>query len=350
MNFLRTLTFPFAGLYSLITRVRNILYDRQIFKSISFDIPVISVGNLSAGGTGKTPHIEFLIRLLSVNNYKVATLSRGYRRKSKGFQIAGQDSDSFSVGDEPLQFYHKFPGVTVAVEKERILGIPMIISAEPKTDVILLDDAFQHRSVSPGLNILITPFHNLFTDDKILPLGNLRESAEGYKRADIIIVSKTPSSVSDEEKKKVSEKIKPFPAQSIFFSGLKYGIPWPVLGKPGSVFNPKDPVILLTGIADPEPLLKHIKENYTLIKHISYPDHFTFSKRDIKSWKDQLTKLDPSAMIITTEKDAMRLLRKEFTEALHELKLFALPVEITFEISERNQLEKKILNYVRENK
>ena len=221
MNLFRKLLFPFSILYGLITGIRNFLYDHRIFKSYSFQIPIIAVGNLNVGGTGKTPQIEYLIRLLS-DNYKVATLSRGYKRKSKGFILADQFSNSEILGDEPFQYFKKFPNIQVAVDADRKNGIEQLLSQTNKPDVILLDDAFQHRKVKSGLYILLTSYHDLFVDDYILPTGNLRESSNGARRANIIIVTKCPNAITDEDQNRIKIQLKLDNHQQLYFSNIDY--------------------------------------------------------------------------------------------------------------------------------
>ena len=219
MNFLRKILFPLAFLYWLITFIRNWLYDKGIFKSSSFNIPIIAVGNLSVGGTGKTPQIEYLIRLLS-DNYKVAVLSRGYKRTTEGFILADENASASSIGDEPFQFYSKFPNIQVAVDANRKSGIENLLQLPNKPDVVLLDDAFQHRKVKAGFYILLTAYDDLFCDDYILPFGNLREPSSGKKRADMIIVTKCPKDLSELAQQKIKEKLKV--KQQVFFTTIQY--------------------------------------------------------------------------------------------------------------------------------
>lgn len=221
MNVLRKILFPFAILYGFITTIRNFLFDKGILKSTSFDIPVIAVGNLSVGGTGKTPQIEYLIRLLS-DKYKVATLSRGYKRKSEGFVLADSTSNAEILGDEPFQFYQKFPNIQVAVDANRTNGITQLLSQNQKPEVVLLDDAYQHRKVKAGFYILLTAFDDLYADDFILPIGNLRESRSGANRADIVVVTKCPNNLSDEEQEEISLKLKLSCSQEIYFTFIDY--------------------------------------------------------------------------------------------------------------------------------
>jgi len=332
MNFLRKILFPFAVLYGLITSIRNYLYDKGIFKSYSFDLPVIAVGNLSVGGTGKTPQIEYLIRLLS-QNYKVATLSRGYKRKSEGYVLADATSNAEILGDEPFQFYQKFPNIQVAVDANRVNGITQLLSQSEKPDLILLDDAFQHRKVKAGFYILLSTYNDLFADDFILPTGNLRESRSGAKRADLIIVTKCPSAISEEEQTRIKKKIggnKP-----VFFTYIDYDDAVFSSDKKLNVNEIKTvDKLLLAGIAKPEPFFAYLQaaKNNTMV----FPDHHNFTHQDIETIIEKAGK----RMIITTEKDFVRLNGK-----LPKEQLFYLPIKSSF-VNSGNDFDKTILDYV----
>ena len=226
----RFVLFPLSIIYGFVIWVRNKLYDKNILKSASFNFPVICVGNLSVGGTGKTPMVEYLIRLLKTE-YKVATMSRGYKRKTKGFAIANNNTTALDIGDEPMQFYKKFPDITVSVAEERLVSIPQLLHDKPNTNVIILDDAFQHRQVKAGLNILLTEYRDLFTRDFILPAGNLRDLKSSYKRADIIVVTKCKSHLNEEEKSQIIKEIKPLAHQKIFFTKIEYASPYHLFNK-----------------------------------------------------------------------------------------------------------------------
>jgi tetraacyldisaccharide 4'-kinase len=249
VTLLKPLLYPLSLLYGVIIWIRNKLYDAGIISSIQFSVPVISVGNLSTGGTGKTPHIEYLINLLQYE-YKVATMSRGYKRRTQGFYLAGQNTDAGTIGDEPMQFHLKYPEVAVSVCEDRMTGIPRLLGEKAEIEVVLLDDAFQHRSVKPGLNILITDYAKPFYKDFILPFGSLRESRKAYKRADIIIVSKCPDQLDESQKESIRSRIKPLPHQSLFFTGIAYR---PMVNFfSGAEFRPVKPnIILVCGIAKP---------------------------------------------------------------------------------------------------
>lgn len=337
MNLLRKILFPFAILYGFITSFRNFLYDKGILKSYSFDLPIIAVGNLSVGGTGKTPQIEYLIRLLS-DNYKVATLSRGYKRQSEGFVLADANANATILGDEPFQFYQKFPNVQVAVDANRRNGIEQLLSQNIKPEIILLDDAFQHRKVKAGFYVLLTAYNDLYADDYILPTGNLRESRSGAKRADIVIVTKCPVHLSLDEQNSIKEKLKLAENQELYFTYIDYD---------GSVFSAEKQLqvseiknankLLLAGIAKPEPFFKHLRKDNDEV--LIFPDHHHFSEKDISDIKDKAQ----NNIIITTEKDYVRLKGQ-----LPKEQLFYLPIKSSF-ISNNENFDKIITNYVEKN-
>lgn len=306
MKLVRFLLFPFAILYDLITSIRNLFFDVGIFKTTSFDFPVIAVGNLSVGGTGKTPQIEYLIRLLS-GTKKVAVLSRGYKRKTKGFVLISDDHNAEDVGDEPLQFYKKFPHVSVAVDANRVAGIQRL-NKEINPEVILLDDAYQHRKVRAGFYILLTKYDDLYINDFILPTGNLRESRRGAKRADVILVTKCPQDFSAESQQRIIRKLNPTKDQRVFFTRISYTDS--LKGSNTIALNDlcKYEIVLVTGIANPTPLLDFLDTKHINYTHLKYPDHHEFSESDITTIRSTFEGLHGSQkLILTTEKDYMRL-------------------------------------------
>ncbi|WP_442267133.1 tetraacyldisaccharide 4'-kinase [Tenacibaculum sp. ZS6-P6] len=307
MKAIRYLLFPFAIIYDLITTIRNFFYDKGVFSSTEFQLPVIAVGNLSTGGTGKSPQIEYLIRLLK-NDYKVAVLSRGYKRKTKGFIILNENHIAEDVGDEPLQFFSKFnEDIHVAVNANRTEGVQQLIS-KVNPDVILLDDAFQHRKVKAGYYILLTKFNDLYCDDFILPTGNLRESRRGSKRADVIIVTKCPGNLSVSEMNILRKKLNINKKQKLYFSTIDYNENLKG-SKKISVKELKGyDLVLVTGIANPDSLLAYLKENNLNFTHINFPDHHNFSNSDISKIEKTFNAISSEKkMILTTEKDFMRL-------------------------------------------
>lgn len=333
MMLLRKILFPFSVLYGLITSIRNFLFDKGILKSYSFDLPIIAVGNLSVGGTGKTPQIEYLIRLLSPN-YKIATLSRGYKRKSEGFVLADENSDAAILGDEPFQFYKKFPNIQVAVDADRRNGIEQLLKTS-QPDIILLDDAFQHRKVKAGLYVLLTAYGDLYSDDLILPGGNLRESRNGAERAKIIVVTKCPPDLSAKEQDRIQKKLKIDSDQKLCFTSIAYDEFVFSEEKQLSVSEIK-PVdkLLLAGIAKPEPFFAYLQSENDVI--LTFPDHHHFTEKDIAEIKNKAQ----DKKIITTEKDFVRLKGR-----LPDSQLFYLPIKSHF-ISGGNDFDKTILNYV----
>jgi len=332
MNLLRKILFPIGFIYWLVTYIRNWLYDIQFFKSKSYDLPVIAIGNLSVGGTGKTPHTEYLIRLLK-DNYKVAVLSRGYKRSTKGFLLADQSVTSSELGDESYQIYTKFPEVTVAVCENRQIGIETLIS-NSKPDVILLDDAFQHRKVKAGFYVLLTAYDDLFSDDYILPFGNLRESSIGKKRADLVIVTKCPPSISIHEQEQVKKKLS-FDGP-VFFTAIEYD---------ENVYSQTDVVevekikqtekLIVAGIAKPEYFVNHLQSEKDVVK--IYPDHHNFIENELL----ELNELTQNLNLITTEKDYVRLKGK-----LNDAKLYYLPIQSKF-LNDADLFEKTINNWVK---
>lgn len=316
MKFFRKMLFPFVPVYYAVTWVRNKCYDLGIKKSVSYNFPVICVGNLSVGGTGKTPMIEYLIELLK-KDYKIATLSRGYKRKTKGFQLANLDASAETIGDEPYQFYSKYNNeIQVAVDTDRVHGINTLISNKNAPQVILLDDAFQHRKVTAGLNILLTTFDNIYFNDLLLPAGNLRESKNGAKRADIIIVTKCSDSLTDIERNTIRNKINPLEHQHVFFSSIHYN---DFIKSATDTRKLEDfrEFALVTGIANAHNLADYLQNKGLTFEHINYQDHYNFTQKDV----DELSK---KQVIITTEKDFMRL--QKF-DSLKE-KLYYLPIQV----------------------
>lgn len=315
MKFLRKLLFPFALIYWGITSIRNKFYDWGWLKSKAYPFPVISVGNLSTGGTGKSPMIEFLIAQLK-NDWNLAVLSRGYKRSTSGFKEVLIKSTVAEVGDEPLQFKRNFPDVTVAVCEDRQNGIDIL---SKNSDMVLLDDAFQHRKVRPTYSILLTTYGNLFMDDFILPTGNLRESKSGAKRADVLIVTKCPFNLSKKEMQEIKIKLKGNAEEDVFFTKIGYGseIRNEEGFKPLSFLKDKK-FILVTGIANPKPLVVFLKNEGFNFEHKEFRDHHNFSANELSS-------LESNKLIVTTEKDFMRL-----QSSINQAELYYLPIKTQF--------------------
>jgi len=351
-NLLRILLWPFSLIYGLITWFRNFLYDAHFLRPTSFDtVKTICIGNLCAGGAGKTPHTEYLLKLLGPD-FNTATLSRGYGRKTTGYFEVLETSIPENSGDEPLQIKKKFPGTLVAVNENRVKGVKKLLEQDSNLDVILLDDAFQHRKIKCGLTLLLTEYDNPYYQDVLLPAGRLRENPKGYLRADIIIVTKTPEHANAIDLKVVMKEINPRPYQSMFFSYLKYGQLYNVndrsdkLNAPQRLFRYR--VLLLTGIANPHTMHTYIKEYADEVQHKKYPDHHNFTPADINDIIRSFNALEGDhKMIITTEKDAMRL--NSYSAQLKDLPIFVLPIEVDFK-NKTEEFNEKILSYVNRNK
>ena len=317
--------------FSLVTSIRNFIYNIGVIKSHQFNLPIISVGNLVLGGSGKTPTIEYLIRLLS-KNYKIAVLSRGYGRKSKGFIIADSNSDTNLIGDEPMQYYRKFKNIIVSVDSNRVRGVNKLIKLNSKPEIILLDDAYQHRRLKPGMSILLTKFNDLYSDDNIFPLGNLRESKSNANRADIIIVTKCDKNISKDQKRHIIQKLNIGDNQKIYFSSIKYSKM--LYDKESSKLLSEFKNIkftLVTGIANSSHMVNYLKDNDFNFNHLSFKDHHNYSDSDISN-------INNNEIVITTEKDYVKLYSRVTT------KLFYLPIE--FLIHNEEEFNNQILNSI----
>lgn len=353
MKLRKILLFPLAVLYGIVTSLRNLLYNWKILKSRSFDVHTICVGNLAVGGTGKTPHVEHLIRLLK-DQFQIATLSRGYKRKTNGFLIADQNSTALDIGDEPLQYKSKNPDLIVSVDANRPNGVKNLLALENPPQVILLDDAFQHRALKCELNIVVSEYNNMYINDCMLPAGNLRESKQGIKRADIIIISKVPDRINAVDIRNTIKDIKPLSHQQLFFTWLKYG-------ELKGFKNPEESIhtldelfryrlVVFTGIGNPAPMVTYLKEYAASVKHIQYPDHHDFTVQDIAAVRTALDGIEGgNKIVVTTEKDAMRLKDTDLQDIVNTLPLFILPIEVDFKDKEQ-EFNETIINYVRTNK
>lgn len=320
------------------------MYDKKIIKPVSFAFPLVCVGNLSVGGTGKSPMVEYLVRHLK-NHFKVATLSRGYKRKTKGYALANNKTTAIEIGDEPMQFHLKFPDVPVAVGEERLDAIPQLLHDRPDTQVIILDDAFQHRIVNAGLNILLTDYNNLFTRDFFLPTGDLRDQRSSYKRAHIIVATKCKPDLSEEERKKITKEINPLPYQKIFFTCISYGTPYHITKREFRFIDEKTEVLLITGIANPKPLKTFLEERVETYYLMSFNDHHIFSMPDWKEIKKRFENIQAEKKIIlTTEKDAMRLLK--FSQEMNGMPFYVLPIEHTFLFNQENEFNDTVIQFI----
>jgi len=347
---------PFSLLYGLAVVARNLLFDLNILKSVTFKIPLISIGNLSAGGTGKTPHVEYLAALLR-NDYKIAVLSRGYRRKTDEFILAKKKSSVMEIGDEPLQIRQKFPNVIVAVDKDRVSGIKKLCKTIRKLDLILLDDAFQHRYVKAGFSILLIDYNKPVFNDILLPAGNLREPMRGLRRADIIIITKCPSNITSSARRSFISRLHPITKQTVFFTRYEYGTL-------NSVFNdnqkdahilsykrlkkPGVSVMLVAGIANPTPLKKYIQEYVRVDEEMTFPDHHYFNDKDIHLMRLKFDVINSSEKyIIVTEKDAVRLREVEIHDKDFKKAFYYIPIEVKFLAKGEKPFIKRIYKYMK---
>lgn len=347
MDFLRLLLYPFACLYGLIMGIRNKLFDWKILPSESFPLAVISVGNLSYGGTGKTPVVEYLIRLLQ-NDYKVSTLSRGYKRKTKGFVLSGKSSTFEEIGDEPLQYHTKFKKVKVAVHEKRREGIRALMEHHPDLDIVLLDDAYQHRYVKPGLSILLTDFHKLYVNDYPIPAGTLREFRCASRRADIIIVTKTPGVLSPITRRRITSLIKPKIHQQLLFSHISYGKPVPLYKKHKDLLKKRyTNILLFSGVANSYPLQEHLQTMCTDLHVMDFKDHHKYTLQDLEKIKDNYDNMfTRNKVIFTTEKDAMRLDKSVLRDVIKNMPVFYIPIKFKFHNGDSVIFDDQIREYV----
>ena len=331
MNIIRKLFFFLNPVYLLVTTVRNFLFDISFFKVTKFDIPIIGIGNLAVGGTGKTPMIEYLINL-TTDRFNIATLSRGFGRSTKSFIIADNSSTYKDIGDEPLQFYKKFKNLLVSVDENRVNGVNKLLNIVNPPNLILLDDSFQHRSILPGLSILLTDYQNLYCNDYVLPFGNLRESRSSSNRADVIIVTKSPENLSQIKKKLIIKSLNLKASQKLFFSSIEYS---------EEVFGLEDSIKftefsnqsfkLITGLANPNHLISFLNKNNCNYDHLKFKDHYNYSKSDLKN-------IRKSEMILTTEKDFVKL-----STIFRDRPIYYLPIQI--KLHSKEKFDNLILNY-----
>ncbi len=354
MNISSILLFPIAVLYGVGVSLVKTAYAIGLLKSHSFSIPIISVGNLSLGGTGKSPHVEYILNLLSEQG-RLATLSRGYGRKRKEFLVADDTATVKDIGDEPMQFHKKFPDVVVCVHSNRVSAVNKLLSLYPNLKALVLDDAFQHRAIVPGLNILLTDYNHLFINDYLFPSGKLRDHRAASVRADIIIVTKCPDVLSPIEKRILIDKLAPAAHQMVYFSHIKYGDIHPVVENEASQSLSKDyyfrkhfSVLLLSGIANASHLVYHIKPYVNEFVHLKFRDHHWFTRKDIARVKKKFSSItDDKKIIITTEKDLMRLQIPELLKDIMELPLFYIPVSMEFKGNDGKEFERQVIEYVR---
>ncbi len=347
MNLFQLLLLPLSLLYQLVLRLRNSLYSRGIFGVTTFDLPIINVGNLAFGGTGKTPHIEYLIRLLK-EKHKVAVLSRGYKRKTTGYLFGDEHATAMSLGDEPYQIFRKFRDIVVAVAENRVLGVPYLLFDAPETEVILLDDAYQHRAIKPGLNILLTEQNRLYINDHLAPVGYLREYASAAERADCIVVTKCKTDLSLEERKSIIAQLKPLGHQSVYFSFLKYGEL--VSYFEPSVANETNAVLAFAGIANPQPFFQYLESKYQHVITKSFPDHHQLSEIEIERLLETFDEIKSDhKIIVSTEKDFQKLVQGPQAEKLKQYPFYFIPIEVAFFAEDSSNFNQKVIQYVSEN-
>ena len=347
--------YPAAWIYGAGVWLRNKMFDWGIYKERSFNIPVICIGNITVGGTGKTPHTEYLIRLLQ-KSFQVAVLSRGYKRKSKGFVLAKEDTPVKRIGDEPYQMKQKYPNIHMAVDENRCHGIDELCKENiaSGTEVILLDDAYQHRHVKAGLNILLVDYSRLICDDALLPAGRLREPESGKYRAQIVIITKCPKDMSPMDFRVATKQMELYAYQQLYFTTLNYGKLYPLFNGgndyPLTQINPNVHILLVTGIASPKQLIRDLEAHNNHIHPLEFKDHHNFSTKDIKQIKQAFEELpDGKRMIITTEKDAVRLKSNPDIDESIKPYIYVLPIEVTFLQGSGDSFNQNIIDYVRKN-
>lgn len=320
------------------------MFDRNIFRSTSFNIPLICVGNLSAGGTGKSPMVEYLVRVIKKNN-ATAILSRGYKRRTKGYALAGPSVTALEIGDEPMQFHVKFPDVAIAVGEQRVVAIPQLLHDRPETAVIVLDDAFQHRSIKPGLNIVLTDFNHRYTHDWFLPTGNLRDERASAARADVIVVTKCSPDLATSQKEEIVRELSPRSGQQVFFTEIAYCTPYHIINGNSKNIDGNTEVLLISGIANPAPLKKYLADHAATYEELLFSDHHIFNTDDWKEINKRFNSMNARhKIIITTEKDAVRLLK--YKEHLVELPFYVIPIQCRFLFDEENRFNDLISTFI----
>jgi tetraacyldisaccharide 4'-kinase len=341
---IRILLFPFSLVYALIIKIRNWLFDKRILPSSSFNLPVICVGNLAVGGTGKSPMVEWMVASLK-DRFTLAILSRGYKRKTRGYALADELTTALDIGDEPMQFHAKFPHVTVAVGEERMVAIPQLLHDRPHTQAIILDDAFQHRSVKAGLNILLTDYSNLFTRDWWLPSGDLRDAPSSYRRADIIVVTKCREDLSVDERREIASEIRPLAHQRLFYTAIRYDRPYHITRRTPAIVDDRVEVLLVTGIANPTPLKRWLNDRSRTYYELAYSDHHIYSIDDLKTIIRRFNNITATdKLILTTEKDAVRLIK--FRQELEEWPFYVLPITPCFLFDEEAGFKDLIIKFI----
>lgn len=354
MQALRRLLLPFSLIYGLIIYIRNYLFDTGRLESKEFPLPIIGIGNLTTGGSGKTPHVEYLIRLLS-NEFFVATLSRGYGRSTRGYILAAPPADTRLIGDEPMQYFSKFKDILVCVNEDRTEAIINLLKIEHRPEVIIMDDSYQHRKVRPGVNILLIEYDKIFGTDFLLPAGNLREPKSAMKRADIIIITKSPNILVPIERKRILDKLKAGKNQPVFFSFVRYGEFNKIFGETKALLGAeyymgkRFTILLVTGIANPSGIIEYLRRHTDKLEVLAFPDHHEFNEKDINKIQQTFDNIaNPSKIIVTTEKDAMRLRNPQIDTSVQRLPVFFLPIEVQIH-QDGEKFNDMIRDYVRKN-
>lgn len=349
LKYLRFCLLPFALIYGTVLWIRNFLFNIGIFKSKEYKKAVIVIGNLAVGGSGKTPMAEYIIGLL-YKKYPTMLLSRGYKRKTKGFVMATDKHTTKEIGDEPFQVKHKFKGLTVVVDEDRVHGIDLALQKNPDLKAIVLDDAFQHRYVKPGKGILLTDYNNLFTNDYLMPVGRLREYQAAKKRAHLIVVTKCPSDLPVDEKYQIAKKIAPLPHQEIYFAALKYGLPFAYLENTSTFeWKQKQSVLVVCGIANPKPLVQYINSKVQNYESLIFPDHHDYQLKDFSRIDKAFSKLeDENKAIVITEKDAVKWRHMNIPETVKKA-TWVLPVHFHILFKETEKFNQEIYSYVESN-
>jgi tetraacyldisaccharide 4'-kinase len=347
---LRWYLWPFAWLYGFVVYIRNYLFDLGWKKSRTFKTAIIAVGNLTTGGTGKTPHVEYIIGLLQ-QHFSVAMVSRGYKRKSRGLQVATPSSDSRQLGDEPYQIYQKFPRSVVVADANRCRAIDYIEKNHPATDVVVLDDAFQHRYVQPGLSVLLIDYNRLVTNDKLLPVGNLRESAQSRYRASVIIITKCPTTLKPIDLRNLYNEISPRPYQRLFYSTYQYNELQAIYTNQTMQLTPDMEILVVSGIAQPKPMLSYLSQCVASVTAMSFPDHHHFTKKDWEKIQKRFNEItNPNKCIVVTEKDAAKLCTQAMVPESIKNNVWALPIKVSFLQDAEQEFNKIIIDYVDKNK
>jgi len=353
---MKFLLFPLSLIYGFVIRIRNFLFDYDILSAREYDIPIVSVGNITVGGTGKTPHVEYLIENFK-DKLKIAVLSRGYKRKTRGFLVVKENMTVQDAGDEPLQIKRKFSEITVAVCEKRVKGIDTLLSdkVEEKFDMILLDDAFQHRYVKPGLSVLLVDYNRLISKDHLLPYGRLREPAHQKKRADIILITKCPEEIKPIERRIMFKECQTFPYQNLYFTTFSYGSLISVFKDEvldTAILQEKNySILLVTGIANPKSLLEFLTQSNHTINHMKFSDHHNYSKKDMLKIKEEYHKMPKgNKLVLTTEKDAVRLIHNTKTDALAELPVYYISINVRVLNDDSENFLNDVRQYVYSNK